>query len=332
MTTDSGWIVKDKISTKLGSGGNFCSRYEAESPTGQVGFLKAMDLSVALDGDLRNLQALINQYVFEQDILFFCKGRKMSKVVTPLDAGTLEVPNFARPLNQVYYVIFENADGDLRQAHLQNTNKSWLSAFKALHHVAIGGNQLHMAEIAHQDIKPSNILVFKNSGAKISDLGRVTDSAGTSPFTGMQFTGDRSYAPIEVAFGMYPKDFKDRYYADIHMIGSLAYHIVTDVQISTVLLDEVEKILPLGSNYDDALPFLQTAFSSILQRFRTECIILFGEHVADQLTQIVNEMCHPDINKRGSPRFTNRERRLSLNRYVGKFATLVRIATNAGIG
>ena len=97
LTTDSGWKITQQLNNTLGSGGNFCCRYLARSLDGQEGFLKAMDLTRAM-GDLRDLQKLINEYLFEQDILYFCQNKKMTRVVTPLDAGQLDVPNYQAPL------------------------------------------------------------------------------------------------------------------------------------------------------------------------------------------------------------------------------------------
>ncbi len=145
----------------------------------------------------------------------------MRRVVTPLDAGEINVPNFSPPLDKVYYVIFENADGDLRNQYMEPGDKSWLSIFKALHHVTIGAHQLHQASIAHQDIKPSNILYFEHAGSKISDLGRVTDAAGRSPFSNSDFTGDRSYAPIEISYGVRGSCFTDRFSSDVYMVGGV---------------------------------------------------------------------------------------------------------------
>ena len=328
MTTSSGWNITNLISEKLGSGGNFCCRYTAESPDGETGFLKAMDLTRAPVHDIRALQTLINTYVFEQDILYYCKDRKMTRVVTPLDAGQIAVPSFHPPLNQVYYVIFENADGDLRQRHLENPAKSWGAAFKTLHHVAVGAHQLHLAGIAHQDIKPSNILCFNDTESKISDLGRVTDTNATSPFSSEQFTGDRSYAPPEVRYGIMPNEFSDRYYADVYMVGSLAYHLVTNAQIAGVQLIEARRLMGASHavSYADAVPFLQTSFSTILQRYHQDCTNIFGSDIADKLTNIVSEMCNPDMSKRGSPKHTSKIPKLSMTRYIGKFANLVRTA------
>jgi serine/threonine protein kinase len=50
---------------------------------------------------------------------------------------------------------------------------TWRSCCVGCHHVATGLQQLHFSEIAHQDVKPANILVTENQTAKIGDMGRA---------------------------------------------------------------------------------------------------------------------------------------------------------------
>ncbi len=332
LTTDSGWRVKEQLNNQLGSGGNFCVRYIAESKDGTVGFLKAMDLSGVI-GDIHKLQETVNQYLFEQDILDVCKGRKLTRVVTPLDAGKIIVPNFDAPLNTVYYVVFELADGNLREKHLESSQKRWVPAFSALHHVAVGIEQLHRAGIAHQDIKPSNVLAFENEQFKISDLGRVVDENGKSPFKITHFPGDHSYKPTEMFFGLTSLDFIERRSCDMYMVGSLVYHVVEDAAINAGVLTEATL---LDSHvrqkpYDEALPFLLTGFNTLLRRYNEHCINLFGKRVADLLTNIVFEMCHPDVNRRGDSKFGDKNNRYSMRRYVSKLGNVVRYAKIHGV-
>ena len=43
-----------------------------------------------------------------------------------------------------------------------------------MHHIATGLFQLHSAAVAHQDLKPSNVLVFDHSISKVADLGSAS--------------------------------------------------------------------------------------------------------------------------------------------------------------
>ncbi len=332
LTTTSGWTVTQQLGVPPGTGGNFCVRYVAKSADGQIGFLKAMDLTKSL-GDITRLQQTVNEYVFEQDILNQCKERKMTKVVTPLDAGTINVPGFAPPVDVVYYVIFEKADGSLRDSHLQPGHKNWSAAFVALHHVAIGLEQLHRAEVAHQDIKPSNILNFDEKLFKVSDLGRVVDKAGSSPFSGVSFPGDRTYRPTEIFFGINSFDFNFRRSCDMYMLGSLAFHLVEDVPINICVIKEAQLIKHNLNHltFSDALPYLVSGFNTVLRRYRESCEKVFGTNMSELLCNVVSEMCNPDPSKRGAPKVMDESNRMSVRRYVGKFAHIVRQSKIEGI-
>lgn len=91
------------------------------------------------------------------------------------------------------------ADGDVRN-HLAVAEKielAWL--LRSLHHVATGLYQLHSARVAHQDLKPSNILVFDKKLSKVSDLGSASIREVPSPRDEAPFAGDSTYAPPEVS-------------------------------------------------------------------------------------------------------------------------------------
>jgi len=332
LTTESGWKIDQIITDKLGSGGNFCTRYLAVSPNGEKGFLKAMDLANTLD-DIGLLQSTVNQYVFEQDILQVCKDRRLTRVVIPLDAGKIVVPNFNPPSNIVYYVIFEKADGDLRKNHFDVDDKRWVAALKALHHVALGIEQLHLIGIAHQDVKPSNVLSFKNDEFKVSDLGRVVDRAGSSPFSQTHFPGDHSYKPIEMFFNVTSLDFHVRESCDMYMVGSLIYHMIEGVNINSRLRSEAFLLDPAINQrpYTEALPYLLSAYRTVLDRYKKQCETIFGEKIAQGLYDIVFEMCHPNFDRRGNPKLGSKVGQYSIRRYVSKLSNLIKVAEYSGI-
>ena len=335
LYTQDGWHIKERITKELGSGGNFCSRDKVISKDGKKeGFMKAMDLSRA-QNDLRAMQKLITEYLFEQDILQVCKERKMSRVITPIEVGNITCPLFAPPANVVYYAVFDMAEGDLRSSHLEisPTAKKWAPAFKALHHTAIGVNQLHKAEIAHQDIKPSNVLSFTPESYKVSDLGRVVDKKGNSPYKGLIFPGDNGYKPIEMFYGVTASEFVDRLSCDMFMVGSLAYQLIEDVQLNVAVLDATA-LLHSGVRqltYEAALPFILSTFNTKLDEFKTTCTSMFGEKISALLVSIIGEMCHPDPAQRGASKTSTLQHQYDLERYVGKFSQLVLAAKVAGL-
>lgn len=325
-TTPCGWYVEEKIDTKQVSGGNFCSRYVVTDGNGTRAFMKAMDLTRVFNASLEDIQSLVSEYLFEQRILEFCKEKNMTKVVVPISAGEMENVQFPAPLNRVFYIIFELADSDLRQKYLAESREEWQPFFKAIHHICIAAEQLHRAGIAHQDIKPSNVLHFPENQSKLADLGRVTDKAGTSPFNSLLFSGDVRYAPIEILYRVGAKEFSDRYLADMWAIGSLIYQTLMGSSVSHILKVESQKITEnvLNLTYSDALPVLYSAFCTMMDRFEEVCAEKFGEDIGKKLSVIVSEMCHPDFEKRGGPKSSLSAYRPGVRRYTGKMSGVVR--------
>ena len=257
----------------------------------------------------------------------------MTKVVTPLDVGVIETAVRQAPLNRVYYVIFEMADADLRVQFLEQKVVSWCNLLSSLHHTVLGVYQLHRGGIVHQDIKPSNVLYFKSDVSKIADLGRVTDKEGTSPFSNVPFTGDPRYAPMEVRYGEVGVDFVDRRLSDLYMVGSLIYQMITGADISTHLYVETKLIAPNLTMlpFQDALAFYNSAFISILNRFEEGARVELGDSIAMELKVVVHELCNPDPLQRGNKIKTNKIQRLSMERYVGKMASILRKAKVRGL-
>jgi eukaryotic-like serine/threonine-protein kinase len=125
-----------------------------------------------------------------------CKKRNLHRVVTPLANGTVKVPGGFGPLENVCYLIFELASGDIRDEVNKFAAFDLAWCLRSLHHSALGLKQLHDAGIAHQDLKPSNVLVFSDSGSKIADLGCASDSTAYSKIDGLPVPGDMGYAPL----------------------------------------------------------------------------------------------------------------------------------------
>src|SRR5207253_741847 len=96
--------------------GMFSVQYDVIASDGTLGFLKALDYSKALksSNSIVQLQQLINEYVYERDIVMRCAAAAMSHVVKGLGYGEVVVPGF-EPLDKVNYLIFEHGDGDVRR-------------------------------------------------------------------------------------------------------------------------------------------------------------------------------------------------------------------------
>ncbi len=173
------------------TGGYFSTSYIVRSGDGDRAFLKAMDYKKALESQdpARELQAMTAAYNFERDLLEKCKTKRLSRIVRILDSGTL--PSQAGdPSGVVQYLIFELADRDIRSfvAWGQTFETAW--TLRTVHQAAAALQQLHSVEVAHQDLKPSNVLVFEDNRSKLADLGRAFDRHSTSPHDESPCAGD----------------------------------------------------------------------------------------------------------------------------------------------
>lgn len=117
LTLDKGWKVRRLLPVNPNAtGGTFSHSYLVEND-GKKGFLKAFDFSEALDpavDTIEFLRILTSAYEHERDILYVCRDRRMSKVVIALDHGSVQLPGTTNLDGQVFYLIFEMANGDIR--------------------------------------------------------------------------------------------------------------------------------------------------------------------------------------------------------------------------
>ena len=67
--------------------------------------------------------------------------------------------------------------------------------FFVLHQTALALLQLHQQSIAHQDVKPSNVLLFGADKLKLGDLGRSSLRGKPAPHDAMHVAGAWNYEP-----------------------------------------------------------------------------------------------------------------------------------------
>ena len=185
------WTVIKRIARpESATGGHFSSSYIVESDSGRTAFLKAMDYRQALESPnpARALQAMTAAYNFERDVLNKCRDRRLTRIVSILDSGTL--PASANdPSSVVEYLVFELASGDVRS--FVDVGKAFETAWalRTIHQAAAALQQLHSAQIAHQDLKPSNVLVFEVQHSKIADLGSASERESVCPRDTLECAG-----------------------------------------------------------------------------------------------------------------------------------------------
>jgi len=300
---------------------------------GKHAFLKALDYSKAEEvaqqsgiDELHALQTLVEAYNFERNLLYECAKKRMDRVVVALEDGSVRVD--AGPFGTVFYLIFERADGDVRN-HLATSAKielAWL--LRCLHHVATGLNQLHSAHVAHQDLKPSNVLVFERVISKVADLGSASIRGEDCPRDGCEFAGDMMYAPPELLYGHRDEEWNRRRQAcDVYHLGSLIAFFFCGVGMTSMVLSfmqEGHRPRSWAGTYPQILPEVRDAFGLALREFERN---VAGDRLKVALREIVSQLCDPDPLQRGHPR--NRSgiaAPYSLERYVERLNLLARRA------
>lgn len=295
--------------------------YLVEQPSGQKGFLKALDYAAAfaLPNTAVILNSMTQAYIFEKTLCEKCA--QLSRVARAIDSGSIQIDpnNYA---TKVEYLIFERAERDIR-AHLDfQASLDLVFLMKALHHVSVGLKQLHTANIAHQDLKPSNVLVFKgDEGSKICDLGRAWDQGFASPHDSSDLPGDPDYAPIEYLYDYVPPDENARRFGcDFYHLGSLIVFLFARVRANALtisFLNSLHEPGNWGGSYHDVLAYVQHAFAAALSYFET----FVPESVRGEIRQTAAELCEPDPARRGHQKNLFGHQ-FSLERYISRFDKL----------
>ena len=303
----NGWVVGAlRVPEPEATGGVFSVSYPVEKPDGTQGFLKVLNLAVALGSVnfVDRLQALTTQFQAERDLCVMCGERRLSNVVVAIDHGEIQLPEYA--LGSVSYIIFELATHDVRRALAISSAVDDVVKLEYLHSMALGLRQLHSVRVSHQDLKPSNFLVFPDlpngrATGKLGDLGRAFRADAPSTLDLLPLPGDRNYAPPEQQYGhVYPDERTRRYAADLYQLGSLAAFMFSGRTINAWLtekLDPSHHWTTWGDDFDTVLPYLDDAFGDALDDIQALRTGQFG----GELRQLISYLCEPDAKRRGHP-------------------------------
>jgi len=284
--------------------------------------LKALDFSRAFRSKdpARQMQSLTAAYNFERDLLVSCNNKRLTHVIHTLADGVY-CPTDGIP---VHYLIFELAEGDIRNFvdFSKAFDLAW--ALRSLHNSAVGLMQLHKNGVAHQDVKPSNILVFPGNLSKIGDVGRASVRDNFNNLhDNLDYAGDPDYAPIELLYNNINPDWNVRRLAcDLYLFGSLVFFLYLIWELTSALLtllDDSHHYLNWTGNYSEVLPYIRQAYNDVLIELKTQ---LNKNPFSSDIVEMVKQLCDPDPLKRGHPLNHRQTNPFSLERYVSKLDSL----------
>lgn len=333
-TLKTGWKVIEKITKDDNSTGSVFSICYKVKKDDKICFLKAFNFTPFFQlseqsGQNRSITDvigdMINAYKYERDLSEHCKAGHVTKVAFVIDSGEEIIPNYS--INIVPYLIFELADGDVRH-NLQYSEKldfAW--KLKSLRDIATGLKQLHNVNVSHQDLKPSNILLF-DMESKIGDLGRSMCKDIDSQYNKQPYSGDWNYAPPELMYRYFEQDWEKRVYAtDCYLLGSMVVFYFAGISMSALLLNHIPDEFRwerYGGYFDEVKPYLIEAFDKSIIEF-SNCIK--EDYFRKELKQLVEYLCFPFPEKRGHPKaISSTGNSYDLERFITRFELLRRKA------
>ena len=319
MTLDGGWKVVSKVAHLPSSGGIFSVPYIVKDKDGTEHFLKALDFSAAFSDPkidaARALQSMTSAYNHERDILEHCRDRRLSRVFIAVTHGYVQVPGFGIIEGRVAYLIFELAESDVRQQVDLKNRLDCLVSLSILNDVTLGMMQLHKEAIAHQDLKPSNVLTYDDGGCRVGDFGRSSRRGYHVWMDNLGVAGDRTYAPPEQLYSNFHSDFVIRRVGcDLYLLGNLAAFLFSGINVTASIfsrLDPAFHYCRWNGTYDQVLPHLQHAFAQVL----ADLGAALDPMVQTEITTMVKELCNPDLAKRGHRKGIGSSNQYSLERY-----------------
>lgn len=279
------------------------------------------------------MQQITEAYNFERELVQKCTSRRLSRVVAAYHHNSLPGPS-TQPY-PVSFIIFERADGDIRGLLDDVGDLELAVRLRMVHNAASGIAQLHSIQVAHQDIKPSNLLVFNpvldvGLAAKIGDLGRATDQQRAAAHDGYSIAGDPSSAPPEQSFGEIPASFEQRRLAcDIYQLGSLLTFVLSDVTMNVLLhtyLDPTHSPQNWHGSYRDALPYVQAAHATALDAIGKNFRYSVTDDMKNELIQLISCLTDPDLQQRGHRASHKANRPYALDRIVSQLDLLAHMA------
>lgn len=320
--TPAGWVIGDPVPFAADhTGGYFSDCYFVEKD-GRKAFLKALDIEKF---DITEISGLLSAFAYETELVALCREKRLRRIAQVIESDKVERDsNAPAVLRYVPFLIFELANGDIRDSIdvSKAVNDRW--RFQILHQTTLALLQLHKEQIAHQDLKPSNVLRFGEESLKLGDLGRSSRRGKAAPHDGLCIAGAYSYAPFEQRYGYLRENWLERRQSvDVFHLGCLVVFSFANICFPEYVLGKLaEPYRPnvWGDSYEQVIDHIHAAIVEGLSEISTE----FPERFRNDLVDIVLDLCHPDPTRRGRTNLasTSDVSSLWLERYVSRFDIL----------
>lgn len=296
---------------------------------GTPAFAKVFDFSRGA-ADLpedRRRELLEQTFAFERAMLERCRRRGLRGVVRLLAAGRTGA---GQTVAGEPVLILERAEGDLEHlldaALAKPRLLSWRRRLEIIADVAEALGELHAAGMAHQDVKPSNVLLMGDGSVRLADLARGYAPRLVMPHAGFGIVGDRARAPVEQRFGVFAEDRAARGVScDTYLLGSLIAEVFMRWPMTPLLRDALSPGVPWprgrGSGYPpwDAatVEMLRAGLVRAGKELVTRLPRTMPRVAREDLIGVVVRACEPDpwerlkVHARGLTPVARRLRRLS---------------------
>jgi len=344
------WIVLERISSEHDerSGTFYSVGYRVRSNEGQEAFMKVTDLDLLTDETcsiFERTSAALQAHKFEREILEHCRGNNMDRIAVAIDYGDTIVRH-EHGREPIFYLVFELAECDVRVQVDRRTRFDLAWVLAALHDLAVAIQQLHGGKVSHNDIKPSNFLVFMDLTVrerlqKLADLGRATSPLIFSIYDEAIQIGDRRYAAPEILYAKEQQEelcnFGARRAIDLYHLGSMIFFLMTGRMLTPEVIRRLApECRPANEDsdwsftFDEVLPYWREAFGRTLADFKAQLpvnrageLTVISQGILESLVQLGE----PDPMLRGHPlNRLGQADRLSVRQYVSLFDRLRRLA------
>ena len=301
---EDGWVIRGlRVKSSGATGGCHAVGFTAEHPDGRKAFVKVMEPTPepTLKGreQLKELERRLAVFIYEGELMEKCLTRRIRRVIRMIGQGSIAIKGVP---NEIHYILLELADNDLREHATQQKTLDTALNMRILHQVALAIETLHFNQIAHQDLKPSNVLMFDEETAKVGDLGHAHDRGTTRPGINGIIAGDPAHAPLEQLYGYKLTEWTTRRLAtDLYLLGSLSVFMFTGLSLTAQIDGQLRPEHHWdvwADSYVEVLPYLREAWDAVLEEFSESA----EPYIRDELTMLTRYLTNPDPEKRGHPK------------------------------